>query len=339
MSSGGGTSLSVAWVGNSYTFFYDMPAMVTALAAAQQPPTHIEHRQWLHGGWTIGQHYRRQETSAGNKANDDVAGARELLDRPYDLVVLQDQSQTPGYLDSDTVSEAELQAALEAVEGDRPLPSGQLNRAESLLRLRDFYGPAIARAGARAVLYSSWGRQHGRGKHSRAAACALCGKPLTRRALLLRTAGPKAEAGGYYASFEDMLAKLTTGVREYARTIHSTAAANSFAAPHIAPAGAAFALVHADHDPVVAFERLYQADESHPSFEGSYLVACVFVAVITGRSPAGLPAPRSDTAEGAAVLACAEAWRGESLEMSAEEAGYLQRVAHEAVFGGDPPKL
>ena len=51
------------------------------------------------------------------------------------------------------------------------------------------------------------------------------------------------------------------------------------------------------------------------------------------------PVPRSDTAEGAAVLACAEAWRGESLEMSAEEAGYLQRVAHEAVFGGDPPKL
>ena len=76
--------------------------------------------------------------------------ARELLlDRPYDLVVLQDQSQTPGYLDSDTVSDAELQAALEAVEGDRPLPSGQLNRAESLLRLRDFYGPAIARALAR----------------------------------------------------------------------------------------------------------------------------------------------------------------------------------------------
>ena len=107
----------------------------------------------------------------------------------------------------------------------------------------------------------------------------------------------------------------------------------------LAPAGAAFGLIHADQDPLVAFDRLYQADESHPSFEGSYLVACVFVAVITGRSPVGLPAPRSDTAEGAAVLACAENWRGESLEMSAEEAGYLQRVAHEAVFGGDSPKL
>ena len=36
---------------------------------------------------------------------------------------------------------------------------------------------------------------------------------------------------------------------------------------------------------------LYDRDSSHPSPAGSYLAACVFLAVFFGRSPVGLPAP------------------------------------------------
>jgi len=96
------------------------------------------------------------------EAVNDTEDTRELLGSGgYDLVVLQDQSQTPGYDVSD-VSDAELDAALAAAKGsDSPLASGPLNRAESLRLLREFYAPAVARMGARAVFYSSWGRQHG----------------------------------------------------------------------------------------------------------------------------------------------------------------------------------
>lgn len=176
-------ALRVAWIGNSYTFYFDMPGMVTALAAGASPPTVIEHKQTLHGGWTLGQHYRRAPDSAMEPSGIGrvEGGARDLLSGhgPFDLVVLQDQSQTPGY-DTSSVSDADLAAVLAALSeaaakhehvkvddflkegvdsgargrGD----SGPLNRAETLLRLRDFYGPAIAACGARPVLYSSWGR-------------------------------------------------------------------------------------------------------------------------------------------------------------------------------------
>ena len=169
-------ALKVAWIGNSYTYFFDMPGMVAALGAGASPPVHIEHRQTLHGGWTLGQHFRRADDTQmeGTGVGRVDGGARDLLSQGgYDFVVLQDQSQTPGY-DVSAVGEDDLRAALERAEGGDGFlkesvdsggrgtgDSGPLNRAESLLRLREYYGPAIARCGARAVLYSSWGRQHG----------------------------------------------------------------------------------------------------------------------------------------------------------------------------------
>jgi uncharacterized protein DUF4886 len=48
--------------------------------------------------------------------------------------------------------------------------------------------------------------------------------------------------------------------------------------------------------------ELYDADGSHPSKAGSYLAACVFYAAFLGRSPEGLPANLSLSAEEAALL-------------------------------------
>ena len=167
--------LKVAWIGNSYTYFFDMPGMVSALAASASPPVRIEHRQTLHGGWTLGQHFRRADDTQmeATGVGRVEGGARDLLSKgDYDFVVLQDQSQTPGY-DVSAVSEDDLHTALERVKSDSFLKervesggrgtgdSGPLNKAESLLRLREYYGPAIARCGARAVLYSTWGRRRG----------------------------------------------------------------------------------------------------------------------------------------------------------------------------------
>jgi hypothetical protein len=44
--------------------------------------------------------------------------------------------------------------------------------------------------------------------------------------------------------------------------------------------------------------ELYDTDGSHPSPAGSYLAACVFYAVLSGRSPEGLSAPRQLRLEG-----------------------------------------
>ena len=260
--------LKVAWIGNSYTFFFDMPGMVTALGAGASPPALIEHKQTLHGGWTLGQHFRRADDSQMEPTGVGRVdgGARELLSQhgEFDLVVLQDQSQTPGY-DVSALTEQDLGEALERVRADSFLKegvdsggrgrgdSGPLNRAESLLRLREYYGPAIARCGAQPVLYSSWGRQHGQDNAN----------------------APE------YSTFDGMLRCLTDGVREYATVLQESMGSTS--PPRIAPAGKAFSLIHEDGDSAaVHFDRLYVADESHPDFPGSYLIALVFFAVLTG---------------------------------------------------------
>ncbi len=74
---------------------------------------------------------------------------------------------------------------------------------------------------------------------------------------------------------------------------------------------------------------LYVPDGSHPAPAGSYLAAAVLFATLTGRSPVGL--------EARTVQAGADAPR-RPLELDADEAALLQRIAEEAVASAPPPE-
>lgn len=111
----------VAWVGNSYTYYHDLPQMLADLAASATPPVTIDHASVTVGGSTLA------------RLSEDPRVV-EMLARDWDYVVLQDQSQIPG--------------------GARPL-----DRDLALLTLREFYKPYLQRVRAEAILYSTWGRR------------------------------------------------------------------------------------------------------------------------------------------------------------------------------------
>ena len=76
--------LRVLFIGNSYTYVNDMPAVLKHLAAAAHEPRALEPRGILIGGYTFEHHIK-----------DDSAGT--LIERggPWDWVVLQEQSERP----------------------------------------------------------------------------------------------------------------------------------------------------------------------------------------------------------------------------------------------------
>jgi hypothetical protein len=90
-----------------------------------------------------------------------------------------------------------------------------------------------------------------------------------------------------YPDFITMQGHLTDGYLAYGDEL-STRKRPVF----MAPAGPAFQTLWEDtsdpSDPNSLFYRLYAGDGSHPSYIGSMLVARVFYASITGRSPVGL---------------------------------------------------
>jgi hypothetical protein len=78
----------------------------------------------------------------------------------------------------------------------------------------------------------------------------------------------------------------------------------------LVPVGPAWRRARAEHPAI----ELYAPDGSHASPAGTYLAACIFYRVLTGRSPVGRPAR---IAVGETVLA----------DLSPEDAAALQRVA------------
>ena len=75
----------VLFIGNSFTYFNAMPAMVQAMADAAGLKADI--RMIAYGGYFL-----RQHTDPSDKHYGE---ALELLKEPWDVVVLQEQSKTP----------------------------------------------------------------------------------------------------------------------------------------------------------------------------------------------------------------------------------------------------
>lgn len=78
--------VSILFVGNSYTFFHELPAMVRALGRVQQPPRAVEVIALTPGGATLQQHW---------EATGADAPRTRIKDRRFDFVVLQEQSRRP----------------------------------------------------------------------------------------------------------------------------------------------------------------------------------------------------------------------------------------------------
>ena len=81
-----GQAIEVVFVGNSYTHFHDLPAMVKALGKAQKPSREVTTIMLAPGGFTLQQHW----DATGEQAPREVLKARKP-----DYVVLQEQSRRP----------------------------------------------------------------------------------------------------------------------------------------------------------------------------------------------------------------------------------------------------
>jgi len=194
--------LRVLFVGNSFTYVNDMPGMVERLAAARPGATPV---------FVVS--YTKGATQLAYWADD--GGLQSLLrEVHWNRVVLQEQSQIPSFP--------------EQIRDSQMLP------AASSLTAR------AGTAGARAVLFMTWGYRDGNG------------------------------AGD---SFDAMQARLVDGYDQVARATGA----------QVAPVGLAWQQAHR----LAPSLALWQDDGMHPSRAGSYLAACVFFEVLTGRSPVG----------------------------------------------------
>ncbi len=115
----------VLFIGNSYTYFHNLPEMFARLAAAAKRP--VETRMVAPGGWRLKDHWEKG------------AGRQALAEGRWDYVVLQDQSTLGVTL---------------YVEGKARASSDEVFRP-----FADRWAVAIKQAGARPAFYLTWARK------------------------------------------------------------------------------------------------------------------------------------------------------------------------------------
>ena len=118
---GAATKLQVAWVGNSFVFFNNLPRMLKSML--KHTGVAVLQRDVLVGGQGLHGH------------SQDANVTALLAQRAWDAVILQDQSAVPGGADAQKY-------------------------AESLTALREHFAPCCSTA-RRVLLYSSWGHKSG----------------------------------------------------------------------------------------------------------------------------------------------------------------------------------
>ena len=228
-SGSGDTSPPIAqellFVGNSYTYYNDLDQLVASFATSLPGAPIVTASRVASGGYRLPQH-------ASDAATDSTPLAAFLGTGPYPswtFVVLQDQSQIPGF------------------------PESQQERIDSVAASVELARRA-AEHGATTLLFQTWGRCDGDSSNPD-----RFPDFLTMNNLL-------AEG---YAQMEQAIRAAGYPVRRV-------------------PVGAAFAAIRegdlaAGRDPLDSaslFFRLYAADGSHPSLEGSYLAAATFVCTV-----------------------------------------------------------
>lgn len=206
----GQTTKRAFFIGNSYTFYNNMPEIVNSLANAGGDTL-------IHASSTPGGAQLIHQVSNTNTLNGIRQGN-------WDFVVIQEQSQKPSFSPSQVAADV--------------LPfAAQLN--DSIVA----HNPC-----AETVFFMTWGRKNGDQTN-----CANYPPICTY-------AGMQARLRSSYL----LMADQNDGI--------------------CSPVGAAWQVVR-DSFPTI---ELYTADESHPSYAGSYLAACTFYASLFRKSPVGL---------------------------------------------------
>jgi hypothetical protein len=123
----------VLFVGNSYTYANDLPSL-HRLFAGSLPPVPVRIDSVTAGGYTLAQHATDAATDGTALAGHLRTGTSDATS--WDVVVLQEQSQTPGF-----------------PEGSPPRRASE-EGAASLARL-------AATKGAAVLLFATWGRARG----------------------------------------------------------------------------------------------------------------------------------------------------------------------------------
>jgi hypothetical protein len=217
--------LELLFVGNSYTYYNDLDQLVASFATSLPGAPNVTASRVASGGYRLPQH----EADAAREATPLAAFLGAGPYPAWTFVVLQDQSQIPGF------------------------PESQPERIDSI-------AAAVALAarahehGATTLLFQTWGRRNG-----------------------------DASNPDRFPDFVTMNNLLAEGYAQMEQAIR--------AAGHPVrrvPVGAAFAAIRdgdlaAGKDPLDSaslFSRLFVADGSHPSLEGSYLAATTFVCTL-----------------------------------------------------------
>jgi hypothetical protein len=199
-------SISVLFIGNSYTYVNDLPGTLGALAASLGKEITIDSK--TNGGYTFQNH------------TTDPLTYSKIHSKPWDVVVIQGQSQEPSFPDT----QVDTQTLPYAV------------KLSDSIWANNFC--------SNVMYYMTWGRQNGDPQWSE------------------------------INTFEKMNTRLYNA---YMRMADSSDRAM------VSPVGRVWSYVRANY-PLI---NLYNADESHPSLEGTYLAACTFYTSLFRESPSG----------------------------------------------------
>ncbi|WP_341902468.1 PKD domain-containing protein [Fluviicola taffensis] len=199
-------SISVLFIGNSYTYVNDLPGTLGSLASSLGKEITIDSK--TNGGFTF-----------QNQVNDPLTFSK-IHSKPWDVVVIQGQSQEPSFPDSQ-VNTQTLPYALQLTDS---------------IWANNSCGNVM--------YYMTWGRQNGDSQWSE------------------------------INTFEKMNTRLYNA---YMRM------ADSSDRSMVSPVGRVWSYVRANHPTI----NLYNADQSHPSLEGTYLAACTFYTSLFQQSPVG----------------------------------------------------
>lgn len=219
--------LAIAIVGDSYSTGLDQ-ALETVLCRSRLI-TDPRITMFDTGGASLDTHYSDGESS-------ELGGNA--------IVVLQDQSEIPGF------------------PTDQPL-------YQASLRALDEFGSAATAAGARVVLFQTWGHQTG-----------------------------DAYNAQFYPTYPVMQDRIVQGYAQYLAELRSGPAPTA----QVAAVGQAWQWVQ-QHSAAL-FASLYASDGSHPSVKGTYLAALVFAQQISGAVlPSRVWVPPGVSSHDAALLA------------------------------------